>query len=359
MDQKISRRRAAKLAGAAMLAPFVLSATRGLRAAETKIRFSLPWIPHGGYAFAFVAKNQGFWKKRGLDVQVDRGFGSGETCKRVALGQYDFGLADFGTMVKSAGGGLPLMSVAMVSHVSQIGILSLKKSNITKPKDLEGKKIGTTAGSADFALWPGFVAATGIDGSKVDSVFMGPELRHKSLLEGQVDAIGAVYGSDAPTFLARGEDYNLLLYASYGLELYSNALVTVRERVKNDPKLVQNFVDGTMEGLKFSFLEPEKTVDIHLEEVKEYEGASTDRDMIKYGVMIGTATALADYLKQRGLGWTERKLVEGTQEKLVKYLGLKDPQDVDTLFTNDFAGKIKLSEAEWAKVYETVKPYIL
>jgi len=90
-------------------------------------------------------------------VQVDRGYGSGETCKRVALGQYDYGLADFATMVKLADDGLPLLCVGMVAHVSQLGILSLKESNITKPKDLEGKTLGTTAGSADYALCQGLL----------------------------------------------------------------------------------------------------------------------------------------------------------------------------------------------------------
>ena len=88
---------------------------------------ALPWIPHGGYAFLFAAKQLGYWSDRGLDVQVDRGFGSGDTCKRVALGQYDYGLADFATMVKLADDGLPLVCIGMVAHVSQLGILSSKK----------------------------------------------------------------------------------------------------------------------------------------------------------------------------------------------------------------------------------------
>ena len=118
-------------------------------------KLSLPWI-HSRWlhAFLFAAKELGYWNSRGLNVQVDRGFGSGETCKRVALGQYDYGLADFATMVKFADDGLPLTCIGMVSHVSQLGILSLKEAGIAQPKDLEGKTMGTTAGSADYALWP-------------------------------------------------------------------------------------------------------------------------------------------------------------------------------------------------------------
>ena len=46
-----------------------------------KIKFTLPWIPSGQHAYAFLAKK--FWAEKGLDVQIDRGFGSGEAAKAV------------------------------------------------------------------------------------------------------------------------------------------------------------------------------------------------------------------------------------------------------------------------------------
>jgi NitT/TauT family transport system substrate-binding protein len=357
MTRKISRRTWLVGATAAISAPYVSTYDRAL--AATDLKFALPWIPHGGYAFLFAAKNLGIWGNRGLNVQVDRGYGSGETCKRVALGQYDYGLADFATMVKLADDGLPLVCVAMVAHVSQLGILSLKESNITKPKELEGKTLGTTAGSADYALWPAFVAATGIDAQKVNINIVGPELRLRLLTEKKLDAIGSVYGSDAPIFLSRGIPYNLMLHAKYGLEMYSNAIITHRDRLKNNPEQVQGLVDGALEGLKYSFLDPEKTTDIHLEMVKEYDGASSDRSFVKYGVLINTATSLAPYLEQQGLGYMENKLVAATQDKIVKYLGVKAEQDPSALYTNQFAGRVKLTPSEWKTVQESVKEYAL
>ena len=193
MFSSISRRSFVGAAGAMVAGPLVLKSRQGA-AAETKLKFCLPWIPHGGYAFLFAANKLSYWQSRGLDVQIDRGYGSGETCKRVALGQYDYALADFATMVKLADDGLPLTCIGMVAHVSQLGILSLKDSKITKPGDLEGKTLGTTAGSADHALWPGFVSATGIDADKVKINIVGPELRLRMLTEHQLDAIGSVYG---------------------------------------------------------------------------------------------------------------------------------------------------------------------
>jgi NitT/TauT family transport system substrate-binding protein len=356
MIERISRRTFVAGAGAAVAAPLV--ARSGAFAAETKLKFALPWIPHGGYAFLFAAAKLGYWSKRGLDVQIDRGFGSGETCKRVALGQYDYGLADFATMTKLADDGLPLVCIGMVCHVSQLGILTLKDSNIAVPKDLEGKILATTAGSADYALWPGFVAATGIDAGKVTINIVGPELRLRLLTDKKVDAIGSVYGSDAPIFLARDIPYNLMLHAKYGLDMYSNAIIAHRDRLK-DADQCQALIDGAMEGLKYSFLEPEQTTDIHLDTVKEYEQASTDRKFVKYGVLINTAVSLAPYLEQTGLGHMEERLVAGTQDKIEKYIGVKTKQEPDALYTNRFSGRVKLTAEEWKTVSASVKDYAL
>jgi NitT/TauT family transport system substrate-binding protein len=357
MTRKMSRRTLLGSASAALAGPYVLGS--GPARSATDLKFALPWIPHGGYAFLFAAKKLGLWSNSGLNVEVDRGYGSGETCKRVALGQYDYGLADFATMVKLADDGLPLVCVAMIDHVSQLGILSLKDSNISKPKDLEGKTMGTTAGSADYALWPGFVAATGLDADKVKINIVGPELRIQLLIDKKLDAIGSVYGSDAPIFLSRGIPYNLMLHAKYGLEMYSNAVITHRDRLKNKPQEVQAIVDGALGGLKYSYLEPDKTTAIHLDMVKEYDGASSDRAFVRYGVLINTATSLAPYLAEHGLGYMEQKLVAATQDKIVKYIGVKAQQDPGALYTNQFAGKVTLTPAEWKTVRDSVKAYAL
>jgi hypothetical protein len=93
--------------------------------------------------------------------------------------------------------------------------------------------------------------------------------------------------------------------------------------------------------------------------VKEYESASTDRKFINYGVLINTAMSLAPYLANTGLGHLEEPLVSGTQDKIVKYLGVKAAQAPSALYTNQFAGKVKLTAGEWDSVRASVKDYAL
>ena len=64
--------------------------------AGTPVKVTLPWLPLRHLQLSvFVARNgSAYWEKRGLDVAIDRGFGSTKVCVPVDQGQYDFGLLD-------------------------------------------------------------------------------------------------------------------------------------------------------------------------------------------------------------------------------------------------------------------------
>jgi ABC-type nitrate/sulfonate/bicarbonate transport system substrate-binding protein len=205
---RIDRRSFVTLAGAAGAAGATEISAPWVARAATPIKLTLPWLPLGPYSFTFVAKAMGFWEKRGLDVTIDRGFGSGRVCVPVDQGQYDFGLIDLAVMMTCAGRGLDLVAVAGIWPVSPVGIFSLKEYNIVKPKDLEGQTVGFDVGSGDFQLWPAFVKATGIDDKKVKKVTMdGPALNtafgrrtgesHRKLLQQPcTDPMGAGPGDE-------------------------------------------------------------------------------------------------------------------------------------------------------------------
>ena len=330
------------------------AAAQGLR----KVKFTLPWIPHGGYTHIFVAKKLGFWEQRGLDVAVDRGFGSGEVCKTLGLGQYDFGEIDMAVMINCAAKGLDLVALGNVSPRSPVGIFALAKKNIRRPQDLEGKRVGFNPGSGDFQLWPAFLKATGLDDGKVQKVTMGPEVLIKALIEEQVDAVGNFYASIAPSVWSQGLDLSMLLYDDYGVQMYSLVFATRSKVVKEQPDLCARFMEGAMEGLRYAYLNPEKAIDIHLEMVKEFKGSPTNRDVVKHGQGVMTAMGLVPEVEKHGLGHMDPEMVKRTRETVMTYMGVSQAPPVEQIFTNAFVGKIKVTPEQWAAVRDSVKRYI-
>ena len=331
----------------------------GLVRAATPIKLTLPWLPLGTFSYAFVAKKMGFFEKRGLDVTIDRGFGSGRVCVPVDQGQYDFGIIDLAVMMNCAGRGLDLVSIAGIWPRSPVGIFSLKESNITKPKDLEGQTVAFDVGSGDFQLWPAFVKATGIDDRKVNKVTMDAAALIKALAERQVKAEGNFFGSIAPSLWAQGLEVNSILYEDYGVRMFSNVLACKRATIEKRPEICQAFADGLMEGLRHVYLNPERSVELHLESVKEFQGGSVaNQKVIEYGQAVSTALGVVDPVRKNGLGYMDPESVAVTAETVKTYMGGKDLPAVDKLFTNKFVGSVKLTEQEWAAVQARSEKYL-
>jgi NitT/TauT family transport system substrate-binding protein len=355
----LHRRSFLAMAGAAAAGGSLQLAAPAIVRAATPVKMTLPWLPLGTFSYSFVAKKMGFWDKRGLDVTIDRGFGSGKVCVPVDQGQYDFGVLDLAVMMNCVGRDLDLVAIAGIWPRSPIGIFSLKEYDITTPKGLEGETVAFDVGSGDFQLWPAFVKATGIDDRKVNKVTMDAAALIKALVDKQVKAEGNFFGSIAPSLWAQGLEINGILYEDYGVKMFSNVVACKRATIEQRPDLCRNFVEGMMEGLKYVYLNPEKSAELHIESVKEFQGGSlANRKVIEYGQAVSTALGLVPAVKQHGIGYMDPILVATTALTVTTYMGVKTLPPTEKMFTNQFVGTAKLSEAEWDAVEQRSIKYL-
>ena len=355
----LDRRSFLRLAGAVGGGGALSFPMTGIVRAATPVKMTLPWLPLGTFSYAFVAKKMGFFDKRGLDVTIDRGFGSGKVCVPVDQGQYEFGVIDLGVMMNCAGRGLDLVAIAGIWPRSPVGIFSLKEYGITEPKHLEGQTVAFDVGSGDFQLWPAFVKATGIDDKKVNKVTMDAAALIKALVERQVKAEGNFFGSIAPSLWAQGLEVNSILYEDYGVKMYSNVVACKRATIEKKPELCQAFVDGMMEGLRYVYLNPERSVELHLESVKEFQGGSVaNQKVIEYGQAVSTALGMVEPARKNGIGYMDPEVVAITARTVQTYMGGKDLPAVDKMYTNKFVGSVKLTDEEWTAVQARSEKYL-
>src|ERR1700738_4095993 len=73
-----------------------------------KVRYTLSWLPTGQYAFIYSARQLGYLRKRGIDLEISRGFGSLAAIQAVSTGQFDMGGAQTGANLLSIMKGLDL-----------------------------------------------------------------------------------------------------------------------------------------------------------------------------------------------------------------------------------------------------------
>lgn len=356
----LSRRNVLKGAGAATLAAAGLPlATPALSQGPTRVSFTTSWIPEGPNLFAYVARDKGFWKKAGLDVSVARGSGSGAAAQAVSAGTFDFGMAATPTVIVQAAKRLPITCIGQINYDALMGIGVLNASPIRSPRDLEGKKLGASVTSGEYPFMPLYAEKAGFDLSKVQILQVDGKVRERTLVEKQVDAVSAFATSTVPSLAPLGTDVRFLLFSSVGIEFYGQSLTTQPARVEKDRALCEAFVHGAMEAIRFTLTNFNEAVDIFLKANSEVAISSTGKDYARVGLGLTNLTNLVPEVKEKGLGHADPQKVATMADLVVKYAageGASRP-DVGALFTNDFAGKIRLTAAELTAAEQSAAAY--
>ncbi|WP_213736137.1 ABC transporter substrate-binding protein [Bradyrhizobium sp. dw_411] len=252
-------RRGLALIIAAVLA--IISAPQAA-SAQTKIRFTLDWIPGATHSAFFVALQKGYYKAEGLDVSIDRGKGSAEVVRQLASDTYDMGFPDINVVLdfnsKNPGQAFPVLMSGY--EQAPAAIIVLKSSGITDPKQLNGKKLGSAANDATFKLFPVFAGQTGIDVSSMQIQNIEPSLREVLLVQGKVDAIPGQIFNSLLELQAKGvkeSDIGYFMYKDYGLQLYGNSVAASPRFLKEKPEAVKGFLRATVKGLQDVARDPE------------------------------------------------------------------------------------------------------
>ena len=249
-----------------MLAAVVTALACGSAAAQTPVKFTLDWKFEGPAAPFLVAADKGYYKAEGLDVTIDTAGGSLEPLNRIASGTYDIGFGDINSLIKfrDANPNVPIKAIFMVYNKPPFAIVGRKSRGVSKPKDLEGKKLGAPAPDGAYAQWKIFTQANGIDPSKVTIENVGFPVREPMLAAGQVDAITGFSFSSYINLKDRGvpaDDISVILMADHGVNLYGNAIIVNPKCAAEKPEAVKKFLNAFLKGLKDTVKSPETAVD--------------------------------------------------------------------------------------------------
>jgi NitT/TauT family transport system substrate-binding protein len=225
------------------------------QAQNTPIKFQLDWRFEGPAALFLTPVAKGYFKDEKLDVTVDAGNGSGGAVTRVASGTYDMGFADLASLMEFHANNPDApnkpVAVMVVYNNTPASVMSLKKTGIKTPADLNGKKLGAPGFDAGRRAFPIFSKANNV--SSVQWISMDPPLRETMLARGDVDAITGFTFTSLLNLEARGvkaEDVAILPYADYGVKLYGNVVIVSPKLIKENPAAIKSFLKAFAKGAK-------------------------------------------------------------------------------------------------------------
>ena len=325
-----SRRQFLHRAGAALAAaPLARPAV-----AQTKLRdvtMRLDWVFQGPNAGFMMAHEMGFYKEAGLNVDIGPGKGSGSTAQLVASKATQFGFSDGYVVGLSVSKGMNIRTVAGVYRRNPTGVVVLADSDIKSPKDLEGKSIAITPGSAQFQQWPAYVKGCGLDAGKIRVVSIDPAGTPPALINGQVPAIAGFVQGQAPSVEIRGgKKTRAFWYADCGVTAESNGIIVHNDLIKEDPGLIRTFVAASLKGFLYARQHPDELVASVVKFAPTVDPAVTRREAeLSWENWVTPNTA------GKPLGWMADKDWEQTVEVLKAYGGVTTPLEASQLYTND------------------------
>jgi len=303
-------------------------------AATDQVTLALDWVVGGTHTPYFVAVDKGFYASQNLAVTISRGYGSGDTIKRVASGRAAFGIADMGALVAArANDGVPVKAVLGIYGKAALGILYLRESGIKGPRDLEGRTLARSASGASVIMLPAFLKANGVDREKIREVIVDASAFLPMLISRRADAI-TEQSIQAPRFQKAAEKEGLhveaMQYSNNGLVTHGNAVMTTDSLAQGNPDLVRRFVQATVRGLAYAFDRPDEAVEIMQKYNREVEPDAAKAELLIMKALVSPEAAT------RGLGYMSPEVMTGTRDVVTPALGLKRVVPTEELYSNEF-----------------------
>jgi len=314
------------------------SGTPSAQQPPQKIVFALNWFPVGDHAAYWVALEKGYYRQRGLDVDMQNSKGSGDSIAKVDTGRADIGLADSAVVIAASARGAKVKVVGMVFDKSPLNIWSRKTAPITKPKDLEGKSVAAPPGDGQRQMFPAFARLHGIDQSKVTWVNVEPAAKVPALAEKRVDAV-ADYTTGLPFYeKAMGKGNAVMLpWADHGFDMYSMSIIASEKTMKERGPVLKAFLEASYLGWRDVMSDPKSALEIFKKRVPEIDLA-----IIEPNMMMGLELMKTDRYAKNGIGWMEEKKMCDSVDLVNTYMGVPTKVECKTVYTNEFLTKVEL-----------------
>lgn len=130
-----------------------------------KLKVVLDWFPNTNHTGYLLAQKRGWFKEAGLDVEI-----FGEVHGEMELHGGDFVCGPEIAMLECRERGINLTGIAVMTQKCDSGIVSLKEAGITRPRELEGKRLTHWTPAWFHAAIRRVVEADGGDYDKINLV---------------------------------------------------------------------------------------------------------------------------------------------------------------------------------------------
>ncbi|WP_195571979.1 ABC transporter substrate-binding protein [Paenibacillus sp. 1001270B_150601_E10] len=289
----------------------------------TKVRIGLDTAGNGSPQYR-VAKEEGFFKKYGIEAETsDFAYGI-DTINAMLVGRTDAGIAADYAMLNSLGKG----NMSIVATISRSTPESAKRSfllvndSIQTEQDIKGKRLGVPRATVGEYVWFKYLEKLGINDKDVTFVnYTSPDEAIVAARKGDIDAIWA--SGDLLAKLEKIETLRKLVDGTANNHFVRAYFLVQTEYVKDNPDVVGRILQALDESTSYTVEHPDVTADILYKSIK-IPKESTLRNMEATGLVLGFSQEDYDHLKKMYDWLIDRGILDSSLYKLEEKINI-DP----------------------------------
>lgn len=316
----------------ALLAVALLLPAAPAAAADQPVKLMLMWTHQAQFAGYYVASAKGFYRDRGLNVQIIQGGPGLDPMDELSKGNVDFVTSWLPTALRRHQAGLPVVNVAQVVNSSNLLMVSWKSQTGESSKDLNGHRISLWEGDlrTSYTAW---LQAEGVEPAVIYPQYYSVNL----FLRKGVDACSAMYYNEYHMLYQAGvdaDDQTVFFLKDYGYGFPEDGLYCNYATLRDNREMVAAFRAASLEGWLYAAQHPEEALDITMEYVTA-ANIATNRSHMKWML----EKILASIIPGPGDNWQLGSLSQADYEKTVLMMRsqglLSDPPSYQ-----DFTGEV-------------------
>ena len=205
--------------------------------AAEPMRLLLDWFVNPDHAPLVVAQQRGYFRDRGLDVELIAPADPNDPPKLVAAGQADLAISYQPQLHLQVAAGLPLRRIGTLVATPLNSLVVLAAGPVGSLADLKGRKVGYSVGGFEDAMLGAMLARHSLSLDDIELVNVNFALS-PALLAGQVDAvIGAFRNFELNQLELEGQPGRAFYVEEEGVPAYDELILVARDDRLQDADL--------------------------------------------------------------------------------------------------------------------------
>lgn len=224
--------------------------------AEEQVVLQLKWLHAYQFAGYYMAKEKGYYRDAGLDMEIREGGPHINFVDEVISGRANYATGSTG-IVLDRNNGKPVVVLGVIFQHSPDVLFVSQASGITHPQQLVGKTIMDSVSTP--AVAPMLLAEAG---SLKKFNIIPQNNDYQGLIESKFDATGGYSTDESFFYREKRFPITMLKPINYGVDFYGDNLFTSEYEISRHPQRVKEFRLASLKGWEYAMAHPDETIGV-------------------------------------------------------------------------------------------------